>query len=171
MSVCITKSDLELSNLLYKFEEHSGNYYRTKFIGRNIKDIILDETSLKELICNSAITSDLMNIWREKEAMYQHIENNDDLEADDKVCYSQEYFALKSKIVEPLFRAIILTDDYDLFLVRAEIKGTYKDYETSKKLDLVFITEYIDSIFCTPYEDVNFLSLEGYLSTRTDFVL
>lgn len=174
MSICITRSKLTIPHEVLNFNESRGtneyNYYYSEIQDRRVSSLILDEACLSELIANVAVKDSRLEILKHKEGIYEATINQAESEAD-KVCFSQEYYALKSSLTEPLFRSLLITDDFELFVIRTELVGNYEDFVSSKQIGVLFVVEYVDSIYNTQYVDADFSSLQGYLNSRNDLFL
>lgn len=174
MSVCITKSRIDIGsrdlNFSSKISKLNDNYYYSIISGRKIDDLIPSNSMLCDILRISVLSDERMKILDSKMLIYNKALANAD-KVEDKVCFSQEYYSMKSSIVEPYFRSVILTDDYEVFIIRAELVTELEEIESSRGSKVSFVTEYIDSVYNTEYRSVDFSSLENYIKTRTDFVL
>lgn len=174
MSICITRSKLTIPHEILNFNESRGtseyNYYYSEIEGRQLSSLILDETCLSELISYTASKDSRLLLLKHKEGIYEATIKQAESE-DDKVCFSQEYYAMKSSITEPLFRSLLITDDYELFIIRAELVGNYDDISNCSTSKVSFIIEYVDSVYNTKYADTDFSSLQVYLNSRNDLFL
>lgn len=168
MSNIIVKSCLDFDSSILRYTDKElidgFYYYHLNCSGLSFTEAVLDMVTLKSLISNKCLVSDLLRVWKEKESMYS-------FEKFDDICFSQEYCQLKSEITKDAFSAVLLTDDYEVFNLLAEIVGTYRDFDESGKFDIMFLTSYIDSSFNTSYCNKDMSSLKGYLSARDEFVL
>lgn len=168
MSHIIIRSciDFDSTMFLNYDKKQSGDFYFYHLTceGKDLMSQVVFKEELKRLVANACLDSKYIPLWREKEGMYT-------FEKEEDICFSQEYYALKSKITEDAFRAVIITDDLEVFEVQAEIVGHCKDFDKTGELDIIFATRYKDSLFSTSYAGKQFSSAEGYLSTRDEFVL
>lgn len=169
MAYCIIRSILDIKEFLIgDFEEEFFNgyhYYHCTLTGNKFESCINDLDKLCSLIAEECKKSNLIDTWKEKEAMYG-------LKSPDKYYFSKEYFDLKDKISSDVLSSIILRDDLEVFSINPVISGvTYADFKTTGVLNITFITKYLDSIYNTPYHDKDFSSLQGYLSSHTDDML
>lgn len=174
MSICITRSKLTIPHEILNFNESRGtneyNYYYSEIQGRHLSSLVIDNMNLSKLISQVALKDKRLELLKHKEGIYEATIKQAESE-DDKVCFSQEYYAMKSSITEPLFRSLLITDDYELFIIRAELIGNYADILNCSTSKVSFIIEYVDSVYNTQYVDADFSSLQGYLNSRNDLFL
>lgn len=111
---------------------------------------------------NEIYKSDYVALWAQKESMYKY----DKKKPDDNICYSQEYFLVKSKITEDILSIILVKDCIDIFKISAEIIGSYREFKESECIKLQYVTRYLDCIYNTPYDGVDFSSTENYIRTK-----
>lgn len=163
MSICIIKSNIHFSQSMLMLDDKGvlcdSYYYMLSCHDKNFMSKVVFKDRFKQLIEKSCQDSKYMDLWKDKESMYS-------FEKEEDICFSQEYYSAKSKITEDAFRALIITDDQEVFIVRAEIVGTFKKYVETGKLEIMFILEYLDSVCNTQYDGVSFDSLKSYFATR-----
>lgn len=166
MNTCIIKSKLNLSKYLgVSSTELDGFYYHHITLkGRDITKVISNTEELLSELAKYCYDSNFIDLWREKESQYN-------FEKPEDICYSEEYFEVKKQITKDVFQAVIFDNDLELFEVRADIIGTYQDFDKNKEFNLMFVTTYKDCIMCTSYYDVDYSSIENYIKTRNSFVL
>lgn len=171
---CIIRSSIEFdtNDLSFTAKKKVNDfwYYYLDVSGTNIANKISQRGSLLYKISECCLSSKYLPLWKEKESMYS-IRDDLDLIDNESICFSREYCDCKSKITEESFRGIMLLDDLSVFEIKASVVGMYRDYEKTGNLPIILSSNYVDDIYNTSYEGKDFTSLEGYLSTRNEFVL
>lgn len=166
MSIGIIRSCIDFKNniLLNTSKRKVGDmfyYYSDTVEDKDIDSIVVFKEEFKRLISTACLDSKYLRLWGEKEKMY----NLNDI---NNIACSREYFDCKSKVTEQALRGIVFVEDSGLnvFKIRAEIVGFYKDFIETGELPITFITEYVDCLYETPY-DIS--SLDAYISNPINF--
>lgn len=161
MNSYIIKSKVNLSRILgVDSVFHEGYFYHLlRLEGRTLQN-----RDLLKFLADNCKDSKYIDLWKAKEEQY-------DFEDPEEICYNEEYFKVKSEITKDIFQAVVFDKDQELFEVRVEVVGSYKDFQDKGYFELAFISNYRDCIMCTPYFDVDYSSIENYIKTRNNFVL
>lgn len=161
MTYCIIRSVLDLRGFIKSHdvdvkEDEGVFYYHFPMTGRKLESYLSDTSLLASLVSDKCRDSGGMVLWREKELEY-NFENSED------ICFSQEYYSCKSAIASNIMQAILLVDNMDVFAFQPEIVGTYRDYEATGDIPIIFKTTYLDMIHSTNFRGMSFSSLDKFL--------
>lgn len=161
MTYCIIRSVLDLRGFIKSHdvdikEVDGAFYYHFSMTGRKVESYLNEVSLLASLISDKCRDSRGMDLWREKELEY-NFENSED------ICFSQEYYSCKSAIASNVMQAIMLVDNIDVFAFQPEIVGTYRDYEATGDIPIIFKTTYLDMIHSTNFMGMDFSSLDKFL--------